>query len=197
MLNESDKITVSGIDYYPIPGYPPLAISRCGLLLNTETMKNRKFSATFTGNDRYITWTTRISSLKANITIQRAMALCFIPIPNELQHIPVERLVTTHHARPSTFNQAADIKNIRWACSRNVRTHRSVIITDLSNKTKSDYRNMKQASLSLCGQTKTDPNPSLISTYTSLLGNKFEYKGYSIHVSPNHPEMKVVNENQI
>jgi hypothetical protein len=186
MVNESDKITVSGIDYYPIPEHAPFAISRCGLCLNIRTMKHRKFSILRTKGSKQITFSTRNSgnseTTPTNFTVQRALALCFIPIPPELETYPKNKLVAICKKSPKNIEEASDLNNIFWATSRNVRMYRPVKIYDVNTGGVEILSNMKSASLHLCNLLNLNPSPTLVSSWGWTHGNRFQYKNYLVEI---------------
>lgn len=183
MVNEQDKITVSGIDYYPIPEYSPLAVSRCGKCMNIQTMKDRKWSLGVrkTAKNQWLCFRTSArgnsGKLDKTVTLSRALALCFIPIPKELEHIPVERLSAIYREKVITLEEASNIKNIVWVEHEVESTKRSVTITNLLTGEKTDYKNMAIASVCL------EASRGTLASYFSDYGPHFKYKHYQVAVA--------------
>jgi hypothetical protein len=96
MINEQDKITVSGIDYYPISAHQPLAISRCGLCLNVETMKNRKWAKSTTVYKKEKMDYLQYNSKKQRREVDESHTSC--KSPGSMLH-PNPKRTSTHSSR--------------------------------------------------------------------------------------------------
>jgi hypothetical protein len=183
MVNESDKIIVSGIDYYPIPDYSPLAISRCGKCINVETMKNLKWSSSVikTAKNQWFFFRVNargdLGKWNKTVTLSRALALCFIPIPKEIKHIPVEKLSAIYREKISTIEEASNLKNILWVEHENESVKRSLTVINLNTGEKTDHVNMLAASAHL------KLHKSTLGTYFRIYGPHFKYKHYQVSVA--------------
>lgn len=180
MVNEQDKLTVSGIDYYLIPGYAPLAISRCGLCINVETMRNRKWTGTTrsAGKNKWLTFSTAIGSMPGRtITLSRALALCFIPIPKEFQHISVEKLSAIYREKVTTLEEASNIKNILWVKHTAESIKRSVTLRNLITGEKTEHESTS------AGGRYLKVRPTTLGSYFSEYGPHFKYKHYQVSVA--------------
>lgn len=159
----------SGIDHHLIPGYFPLAISREGNCINTETKKIRRWSQT--GSVYQLTHTTKDKGVVC-ITLCRALALCFLPVLPPYDKIPIQQLQARYRYRPDTFTQAICLDLIEWG----LRNKLTAVIRNTKTDEICAYPDFAQASLSISGCS------SLIYNLQAFHGNRFVYEHHEVNI---------------
>lgn len=124
MDNLSDKtpgvrsLHFQGIEFFSVPDYHELYVSRCGHALNALRMRLYRTEVLWSEKrmrplGRTLSCQKLIDGklVKSNISIQRAVALTFVPVPQELAHLSKESLLVSHNAPPGGRVQA---HNVKW-----------------------------------------------------------------------------------
>lgn len=168
----NETITLDGVVYHPIPGYAPLAISRLGACLNMETMQKRKWTCVQNRGVTYQMAHIPKGGDTFGITVQRALALCFIPVPDHLQAIPIEELRAKYASRIHNFEEAIDLALISWELKKK----NTAVITNTQTKAVMVCEDFSAASLHL------SHNSNLIHGLRMAYGNHFAYKHYQVDI---------------
>jgi hypothetical protein len=165
-------IHLDGIDYYPVPGYAPLAISRCGACINATTLKHKKWTKTKNHGVMHAVTHVPREGYAFCLTLQRALALCFIPVPQEMQSIPIKDLRAYNRNRVHSFDQALDVSSIYWDLKKRtaiVLTHTQTRAVRVCN----DYMEAKEV-LSESVQTITNLH--------RMHGSSFTHKAHHVRI---------------
>jgi len=132
--------------YIPIPGYTPLAVNRNGEFINLNT--NAKLipwcSKQKLQDQTELAFTVAASENSIptrRITTQRAMALCFIPIPDDLKSFPIDKIYACKKRPVLSFSDAVDLNNIEWRAVKPKRGMMTVIVTEYTNKHRKEVVN--------------------------------------------------------
>lgn len=129
--------------YILVPGYAPLAASIDGEFINTNT---KSVLTPWCSKQRLATRVELSFSVGVSecsiplrrITVQRAMALCFIPIPEDLKHLPIEKIYACKKSSILSLAEAVSLDNIEWRAVKPKRGMMTVKVTQYSAKNKNE-----------------------------------------------------------
>jgi hypothetical protein len=132
--------------YMPVPGYAPLGVSSDGefINLNTKAILTPWCSKQKLRDRTELTYTvgSSVNSLPTRrITVQRAMALCYLPVPDDLTHLPIDGIYACKKSPVLTYFDAMNLNNIEWRAVKPKRGMMTVIVTEYTNQHRKDVVN--------------------------------------------------------
>jgi hypothetical protein len=161
--------TIDNAEYHPIPGYHPLAISKDGQCVNVETKFIKRWNRA--GNVFQLTHVPKDSDTFC-ITLCRALALCFVPVPLYYDKIPLKYLRAYYARKPENFEQAVDVAWIRWRLRNKI----TAVIRNTKTEEMIAYPDFAQASLSISRCS------DLISQLYATHGTRFVYEHHEVNI---------------
>lgn len=159
----------AGVAHHLVPGYFPLAVSNQGDCINVETKRDRRWSRQ--GSVFQLTHVTKDNGTFC-LTLSRALALCFLPVPQRFGKIPVNMLRTYYRRKPEDFEEATDLSLIEWGLKNKC----TAVIRNTDTDKVRVYPDFAQASLSISNCS------NLIYNLQAFHGNRFVYEHHEVNI---------------
>ena len=178
--------------YIPVPGYAPLAASIDGEFINLNTNSvltpwcSRQRRATRIELSFSLGVSEHSIPLK-RITVQRAMALCFIPIPEDLKDLPIEKIYACKKRPILSLAEAVSLDNIEWRAVKPKRGMMTVKVTEYKNKSRGEIvsENVIHGLKAAVAGTGVDYQKALAASKTDKI---LRFRNFMFEITHTHQE---------